>query len=633
MVSETSFRRYFFKRALNSILMWILVLILNFFLFYVPSTRLEPEPFPVQLVKYFKYVFLDRLGPYGPLEVATLDYILSVSTYSLILLAISLVTAIAMGTALATLTFYKALDKGNRKVDAALTVATILPFAVPVWWVALTLRAYLSPPFPAFFWYSERWLFQSPMSDIPVFIVDFLNHLILPLAAFVLTSTGIYFIVTRNSLRRVYAEDFIRTAYAKGLSPVRIMFKHALRNAMVQVVSTIALTPALLVVAIIMIERVFSRGGLGFMFLKSAIDTYSGDKLPPTPVLQGVFIVFATVIIIIQFTADILACFLDPRIRTDGAGLEIQGSKVERQGFSLPFHKKVLKLLKEFLRGYSGKLGLGIILFFAVGGLIVPYLPLTDPAYLGPERPSPNQPPNLSHPLGTDSLGRDVLSMILWGARASLLEGLGAVALALAIGCLVGLFSGYYDKQWIGYLLSGITDLFLALPIIVIAVYFPNVDPYSPTALKWILAVGLTTWPLTAKLVRAEVISAKEKPYIEASKAAGAGEAHILFRCLLPDIVPAAASSLLLLAVTALSIQSSLDFLGFERSLWNRIDAVLLAPYISWGTILSYGSASWVFRQWWTIFPPAICIALLGLALIAIGNKTMEMADPRLKKG
>jgi len=623
-----AFKEYFFKRALNSVVVWICVLILNFLLFYTPSTA----HFPAQVVEYLKFVFIERFGPYyrGG-QVPTLDYICNFSVYSLILLALSLAIAITLGIFLGTLASYKASYKRGRKIDVALTVAVLIPFTFPVWWVALALRTYLYPPFPAFHWYSDRWMGQSPWSDIFSFIPDFLNHLVLPLAALTLTLTGIYFIVTRNSLRNVYTEDYIRTAKAKGLSPVRIMFKHALRNAIIPVISIIALTPPLLVLGTIMIERVFSKGGIGSMLLKSAIDTYSLERASPTPVLQALFIVFSTIIIILHFIIDVSACFLEPRIRTDGAGFERLDRKERGRKLFQPFHKKVLKFLKEFMRGYSGKIGLGIILFFAISALIVPYLPLPNPSYLGPGRPSPNQPPSLNYLLGTDEFGRDMLAMILWGARASLIVGLGAVALALTIGCLVGLFSGYYSDRWIGYLLDRITDLFLSVPIIVIAVYFPNIHPYGdPTPFKWILAVGLTTWTIAAKLVRAQVISAKEKPFIEASRAAGAGTAHILFRCLLPDCVPAVASSMPLLAVTALSMQSCLDYIGFQRSLWSRIGPVLLAPYTSWGTILSYGAQAFSLKLWWLIFPPAICISLLGLALIAIGNKMMEVANPRL---
>jgi peptide/nickel transport system permease protein len=623
------FKEYFFKRAVNSVIVWIFVLILNFFMFYTPSTETRFVPLPGEVVEYLNFVFVERFGPYfrGG-EMPTLDYVVSFSGNSLILIALSLVIAITLGIFLGTLASYKASYKQGGKIDAALSAAALVPFTFPIWWVALVLRSYLTPkPFPAFFWVSDKWLFQSPWSDILGFTSDYLNHLFLPLATFVLTLTGVYFIVSRNSLRNVYAENYIVTAKAKGLSPLKVMLKHALRNAAIPVISIIALTPPILILGAIMNERVFSRGGLGYVLMKTAIGHVSGQRLPPTPVLQALFIVFATIVIVLHFIVDISVCLLDPRIRTDGAGLERFDRRVRDRKPAQSFPRKVLNLLKKFMRGYSGKFGLGVILFFAIAGLITPYLPIPAPTrYAG----AASQPPSLDHLLGTNQYGFDVLSMVLWGARSSLVEGLGAVALALTIGYFVGLFSGYYSNRWIGYLLDRITDVFLSVPIIILIVYFPNITPFTATPLKWLLGVGLTTWPFTAKLVRAAVISAKDLPFVEAARAAGAGDAYILFRCLLPDCVPAAASIMPLLAVTALSTQSCLDYLGFERNLWSRIDPVLLAPYTSWGTILSYGTDAFSRRQWWIMFPPAICISLLGLALVAIGNKAMEVTNPRL---
>jgi len=584
----------------------------------------------VIVTDYFRFIFVDRFGPVSDMfgSMPTLDYVLNISVYSIITLALSLAVAIGLGVFLGTLVS----SKQGGKFDAFVTIAVLVPFSFPVWWVALALRSYLYPPFPAFNWYSNRWIWESPWSDVSGFTLDFLSHAFLPILCFVASLMGIYLLVARNSLREVYTENYITTAKAKGLSPLRIMFKHALRNAMIPVVSAVALTPPLLMLATILTERVFSRSGLGEMLLRTSMDPSLSRAVAPSPLLQAVFIVLSTVVIVVHFLVDISASFLDPRIRTDGAGLPIRGDETGRLRMSLPLRKRFLEFLRGFMKGYSGKFGLGVILFFALAGLLVPYLPIPDPSKIGVTMPDPFQPPNLNHLLGTDEYGRDMLAMILWGARSSVIEGLGAVALALVIGYFVGLFAGYLNDHWIGYLLDRATDLFLSIPIIVVAVYFPNILSTETSALKWLFAVGLTTWPFTAKLVRAAVISAKDKPFVEASRAAGAGRIHIMFRVLLPDCLPAAASSLPLLAVTALSIQSSLDYLGFQRNLWSRVDPVLLAPYSSWGTILSYGAQSFFAKKWWVMFPPAICIALFGLALIAIGNKTMEVVNPRLSR-
>lgn len=616
------FKEYFFKRALYAFMIWILVLIVNFAFFYTPPPETAFQPLPAQIAGYFNFIFIERFGPYAPYGTPTLDHICGVSVYSLMLLGISLAVSITLGIFLGTLASYK---QGG-KVDAALTVAGLAPFTFPAWWVCLVFWMYLSPPFPVRYWYSEKWWFRSPWSDIWNFIPDLLNHMVLPLLAFILVLTGIFFVITRNSLRNIYTEDYIRTAKAKGVSPLKIMFKHALRNAIIPVVSVMALIPQILVLIVIMVEWVFQRNGIGYMLMSSVIDPTYREPLPPTPKLQAVFIVFSTIIILFHFIADISLHALDPRVRVDGAGLEKPSAEDKKRRLHGFYRKKIWRFLKRFMRGYSGKIGVGIILFFAVAGLLAPYLPLPDAFGMNPYA-DPNEPPSFNHLLGTDSLRRDVLAMVIWGARASLIEGLGAVTLALTIGCFVGLLSGYYHDRWIGFLLDRVTDFFLSIPIIVVVVYFPM--PASP--IKWIVAVGLTTWTVTAKLVRAQVISAKERPFIEAARAAGAGDRYVVFRCLLPESIPAAASSVLFVVVTALSIQSCLDYLGFERKLWSRVEAVTRWPYLSWGTILSYGVESYFpLKQWWLVFPPGICIALLGLALVAIGNKIIEVTNPKL---
>lgn len=629
------YRRFLLKRAVNSIITWILVLALNFLFFYMPYAGIGFDAVPSHLAEYFEFIFVERFGPYlAGGQISTLDYILSFSTYSWILLALSLALSIFLGVFLGTIASYKSSQIKGKITDRALSALALIPFTFPVWWVALTLRSYLYPPpppipdgwFQAFNWWSNRWIFESPWSDVPGFVLDFLNHLTLPLITFLIAFTGVYFIVTRNSLREIYTENYITTAKAKGLSPLKVMFKHALRNALIPVLSMIVLTPPLLVFSSIMTETIFSRSGLGETLLKTSMNLqWRTRNWPPPPILQAVFILFSTTIIVLHFLVDISVGFLDPRVRVDGAGLEAPDEARKVRLFQ-PLHRRLFRFMKKFMKGFSGKFGLGVILFFAVAGLAAPYLPIQNPTVWEIDRPPAFLPPSFEYPLGTDRYGGDVLAQVLWGARSSLIEGLGAVAIALTIGYFVGLLSGYYSNRWIGYLLDRITDLFLSIPIIVIAIYFP----YSATAFKWLLAIGLTTWPFTAKLVRAAVISAKDRPFIEASRAAGAGDRYIMLRCLIPDCVPAAASSLPLLAVTALSVQSSLDFLGFERSLWSRIDPVLLSPYISWGTILSYEAESFLVGHWWIIFPPAICIALLSLALVAIGTKLIEVTNPRL---
>lgn len=162
----------------------------------------------------------------------------------------------------------------------------------------------------------------------------------MPLVTIVLALTGIFFIVTRNSLRNVYTENYIATAKAKGLSPFKIMFKHALRNTIIPVVSTIALTPQLLILGIIMIETVFSRRGLGTILMNLAIHYYSREAAPPTPLLQAVFIVLATITIILHFIVDVSLDILDPK----------KSEQTEQDWEDLMEKLKVVGFLSSFTR-------------------------------------------------------------------------------------------------------------------------------------------------------------------------------------------------------------------------------------------------------------------------------------------
>ena len=167
-------------------------------------------------------------------------------------------------------------------------------------------------------------------------------------------------------------------------------------------------------------------------------------------------------------------------------------------------------------------------------------------------------------------------------------------------------------------------------------VFFPFEigDPYSNVAyLKWILAVGLSTWGISSKLVRSQVLLIKEKPYIETARASGAGDGRVLLHYILPEAFSIIASSVIYTVAIVLSVQSSLDVFGFRRFIWSRspdLPPVTTAPFVSWGTMLSYGTMYARLEAWWTVLPPAFCIVLLGLSLTLIGNKVADALNPKL---
>jgi len=282
--------------------------------------------------------------------------------------------------------------------------------------------------------------------------------------------------------------------------------------------------------------------------------------------------------------------------------------------------------IRRFKKIRKGILGISILSFFIIIAVIAPYLPLVNPEKM--TTPFKANPPSSGHWLGTDEFGRDILSRLIWSTRVSLFECLGALTISLSIGCLVGILSGYFYGQWYAYILDRLTDMFLAIPLITFIMFFP----LPPGSYKWIVVTGLATWGITAKLVRSQVMTMRDKLYVQAAKSAGASTGHILLYHVLPEALPVLSSSIIYTAITVITIQSSLDFFEFRRFVWDPFNVVRIAPVLSWGTLLSYGTIYGGLKYWWTIIPPAICMTLLGYSLILISNTLMEAFNPQLER-
>ena len=258
-------------------------------------------------------------------------------------------------------------------------------------------------------------------------------------------------------------------------------------------------------------------------------------------------------------------------------------------------------IARDWRRTISGRVGFGcaalVVLVAVFGGLLAPY----DPFVIAG---GSLVPPSRGHLMGTDALGRDVLSGVLLGARSSLFVA-GAVGLiALAVGCAVGMVAGYRGG-WVDDLLMRMTELFQVIPrfffaVIAIALFGPGTD-------RLILTLGITSWPMLARVVRSEVIVMRELDYVRASKAMGAGAAHIALRQLVPNLAPTIAVSLGLLIGQVLLLDATLGFLGLGDP-----------SSVSWGMMAS--QAQGLLRvAWWLGFFPglAITISVLGANLLA----------------
>ncbi|MDL2313845.1 ABC transporter permease [Desulfovibrio sp. OttesenSCG-928-C14] len=256
--------------------------------------------------------------------------------------------------------------------------------------------------------------------------------------------------------------------------------------------------------------------------------------------------------------------------------------------------------------------GLFVVLALALSAAFAPWLAPWDPdtEHLGHKF----SPPSDLFPLGTDSLGRDVLSRLIFGSRISLMVGFVSVGIAIVIGSVLGLAAGYF-RGWADELVMRFVDVMLCFPsffLILAVVAFLDADIYNIMVI-----IGLTSWMGVARLVRAETLSLREREFVAASRLAGAGSARIIFLHILPNAMAPVLVSATLGVAGAILTESALSFLGIG----------VQAPTASWGNMLTEGRGAMGVAWWLSVFPGlAILLTVLGFNLLGEGIR--ELLDP-----
>ncbi len=223
-------------------------------------------------------------------------------------------------------------------------------------------------------------------------------------------------------------------------------------------------------------------------------------------------------------------------------------------------------------------------------------------------------------PLGTDSLGRDTLTQFVWGARTSLLVGLAATILAVLIGSIVGISAGFFGG-WIEGLLMRFTEWFLVIPFLPLAIVLAAI--LGPSVQNIILVIGITSWPFPARLIRAQVLTLKQRDYVDRSRALGASNWHLMTRHILPAVSPLILATATLTVPIVILSEATLSFLGLGDP---------LNP--SWGKLLddAFETGAVTAEAWWTFGPPGLGIMLVALAFTLCGTALEEILDPRLRE-
>jgi len=229
-------------------------------------------------------------------------------------------------------------------------------------------------------------------------------------------------------------------------------------------------------------------------------------------------------------------------------------------------------------------------------------------------------PPSPKHLLGTDDMGRDVLANLISGARISLMIGGVATAISMGIGTLIGIVSGYFGKA-VDNALMRFTDFFLVIPWLPLMMVLAAI--LGTSLWNIIFVIGITGWAGTARVVRSQTLSVKERQYVERAISVGAGSGHIMARHILPNVFPLVFANTVLVAAVAIVSETTLSFLGLGDP-----------TTASWGMMLHYAfeSGSTSAGAYWYYLPPGICVVLVVLSFTLLGYAFDEIMNPKLRK-
>jgi peptide/nickel transport system permease protein len=277
------------------------------------------------------------------------------------------------------------------------------------------------------------------------------------------------------------------------------------------------------------------------------------------------------------------------------------------------------KLWHEFASSRSGLVGLAALVGIALLALLAPLWIGEDDLSVIKATGQILAPPSGDYWLGTDHAGRSVLALTIYGTRVSLLVGIAAAVLSVGIGTIVGMLSGHFGG-WVSAILMRVTDFFLVLPALVLAIALSTMLQRGLFSI--VVAIGVTSWPSTARLVRAQTLTIEARPYIERAQALGGGHRHILVKHVLPAVLPLVLANTTLAVGSAIISESTLAFLGLGDP-----------SKVSWGLMLKQALdiGAVTAGAWWYLLPPGFAIVLVVLAFTMCGRALEVVINPNLR--
>ncbi len=277
-----------------------------------------------------------------------------------------------------------------------------------------------------------------------------------------------------------------------------------------------------------------------------------------------------------------------------------------------------------FKENFIGRAGLILLSLFALMALLSFIPPLIDPMYHPMTGVDPkiscSVGPSIHHWLGTDFIGRDILSQLLAGAKIAFMVGISSAFISIVLGTSIGMIAGYFGR-YIDAILMRLADIIMVMPTLLVVLIFSSLFGQLNI---WtiVLVIALFRWPGVSRVIRAQTLTLKQRPFIEAAKLAGASPIRIILRHIMPNVLPLSLLYMTFRVSSAIIIEAALAFLGFGDP-----------SSVSWGMMLQWvWKTGHMFQAPYWLLPPGICISLITLSFYMVGRAMDEVLDPRLRK-
>ncbi len=474
----------------------------------------------------------------------------------------------------------------NTSVDYVSTVVALLGQAMPTFWLGIMLILIFSVRL--------NWLPSSGRGG--------LEHLILPAITLGLFTTARITRLTRSGMLEVLGQDYIRTARAKGVGEPPVVWKHALKNASIPIVTIVG------------IDRVAGGGPpLGPGDLQPRLPGGAVGGVPPREHVRDRELPGRRDLHLPRSAHPVpLMAALPPSVATEAVALATRRPRVDREWVAL-----LRRLVRRRTALFGMLVVLGVLLAAAFAPLVAPFDPLEQDIGQRLREPGWQDAQGRVHPLGTDHLGRDILSRIVFGSRIALVVGLAAVVISGVLGMLIGLLAGYFGGRVDDFLMR-LADIQLAFPFILLAIAVIGV--LGPSLRNIIIVIGVSSWVVYARVVRGEVLSIREREYVQAAIALGSQHWRVLRHHVLPNTLTPWLVVATLDMARVIVIESALSFLGLG----------VQPPTPTWGGMLADGRV-YLSTAWWLATFPGLAILITVLGINLFGDGLRDTLDPRLK--